>query len=304
MLKIVLMLYSPQEHDEDPARMVGFARAADEAGLYSLAMGEHLAMSADRENYPYGSATLGGLEARYLEPVATLGAFSAVTSRIRLSTSIMLAPLRPALLLAKQLAALDVLSHGRLEPALGLGWNKPEFDAMDLDFKARRRILLDSLGACRALWGEQPASFQSETVSFNELCSHPRPVQKRIPILLAMKPTQANAEQIAILGDGWETGPEDAENLGLMRQNVDLIRAAFSNAGRDPDSLMVRTYLPLTWKADGRLDVERSLDAAGPLVEAGVNQFIMAPFAFSKTTITVSEAERLIDEIGRVLPRY
>src|SRR5262245_60747822 len=119
MLKVTLMFGRTHElPGKDQAQIVDLARMADEAGLHGVALGEHVSLGARLDNYPYagGLRHPEGPATPYLEPVATLGAFAAATSRVRLSTGVLLAPLRPAVLLAKQLASLDVLSRGRCEP--------------------------------------------------------------------------------------------------------------------------------------------------------------------------------------------
>ena len=300
MLKITLMLYRPQDPpDGDPAKMIDLARAADDAGLHAVAMGEHVALGASLEDYPYKGGLRQGQDGCYLEPVATLGAFAAVTSRVRLSTSVMLAPLRPAVLLAKQMATLDVLSRGRLEPAFGVGWSREEYAALGVDFAARRRILRDNIAACRAIWGEQPAAFTSETIAFEGIYAMPRPVQARMPILVGLRASDANAALIAEVGDGWEAGPDDSRSVEALREGVAKLRAAFTAAGRDPQTLIVRAYLPLVRADDGELDLERSFAAAAPLTEVGVNRFVLSSGGFGRSTSTTAEFTRLIEKIGR-----
>ena len=120
MLKITMMLGSFDRllGESNMAQAIDIARIVDEAGLYAIAIGEHVSLSSSLEGYPYegGLRYAEGGRKPYLEPVALHGSFSAVTSRVKLSHCVMLAPLRPAVLLAKQLATIDVLSRGRLQP--------------------------------------------------------------------------------------------------------------------------------------------------------------------------------------------
>lgn len=271
MLKITLYI----GHADETPRPIEIARMADRAGLHGVAVGEHVALGSDLSHYPYEGGLAHGDAGRkpYLEPAVLNGAIAATTSQIRLSNCILLAPLRPAVLLAKQLASLDVISNGRCEPCLGTGWSREEYAALGVDYGRRRQILRDTLGACRALWENQPASFRSETVSFEGLFQMPQPVQKRIPILLGVKANERNAALVAELCDGWECGPDDARSLEKLREGSQVYREAFARAGRDPAGLIVRAHLPRHLTAEGRYDLERIFADVPAMCEAGVTEF-------------------------------
>ena len=97
------------------------ARLADDAGIDQLVMTDHLAIGTQVEKYPYGRFPFPA-EEPWPEPLTTLAAMAGATKRVRLGTGVLIAPLRPALLLAKTLATLDVLSEGRLDLGVGTGW--------------------------------------------------------------------------------------------------------------------------------------------------------------------------------------
>jgi probable F420-dependent oxidoreductase len=307
MVKITLMCGRFNElPGGDMAQAFDLARMAEETGLHGVALGEHVALGTQLDHYPYagGLRHPEGAKIDYLEPVAFLGGVAAVTSRVRLSNSIMLAPLRPAVLLAKQLATLDVLSRGRCEPVFGSGWSREEYRALGVDFSARRRILRDNIAACRVLWGEQPATFTSETVTFEGLHSMPRPIQKRIPILLGVKANEKNAPLIAELCDGWETGPDDSKSPAILREGVERLRQAFVDAGRDPKKLIVRAHIPIVWKGD-KIELERSFDGVPAALEAGVTQFALPmPVGYSKVLHTLADIGRYLDKAGRLAEQY
>src|ERR1700740_3021110 len=238
MLKITLYI----GHGDDTPRHIEIAKVVEKAGLYGVAMGEHVSLGSDLTNYPYAGGLAHGDAGRkpYLEPTVLHGAIASVTSRVRLSNCIMLAPLRPAVLLAKQLTTIDIISGGRGEPCFGPGWSRDEYASLNVDFGKRRQILRDNIAACRALWEDQPATFQSETVSFEGLYQMPQPIQKRIPIILGAKANEKNAALVAELCDGWETGPDDSGSLEKLREGWQIYREAFAKAGRDPANLMCR----------------------------------------------------------------
>jgi alkanesulfonate monooxygenase SsuD/methylene tetrahydromethanopterin reductase-like flavin-dependent oxidoreductase (luciferase family) len=231
MLKITMMLGSFDRllGEANMAQAIDVAKIVDDAGLYGIAIGEHVSLTSSLEGYPYAGGLRYGDQGRkpYLEPAVLHGSFAAATKHVRLSNCILLAPLRPAVLLAKQLATIDVLSRGRLQPVFGTGWSRDEYSSLNVDFTKRRQILRDNIGACRALWEAQPANFQSETVSFEGLYSMPQPVQKRIPIILAIKANEKNAALVAELCDGWETGPDDSKSIDKLKEGVQIYRQAF-----------------------------------------------------------------------------
>jgi len=272
MLKLTLYI----GHADETARPVAIAQMADRAGLYGVAIGEHVSLGADLTNYPYAGGLSHGDAGRkpYLEPLVWQGAVAASTKQIRISNCILLGPLRPAVLLAKQLTSVDVISGGRLEPCFGTGWSREEYASLNVDYPKRRQILRDNIAACRALWESQPATFASDTVSFRDLYQMPQPVQRRIPIYLGAKANEKNAALVAELCDGWETGPDDSKSLEKLREGSQIYRNAFEKAGRDPAELMVRAHLPMFMTADGSwFDLDRMFDHVAQMREAGVTEF-------------------------------
>lgn len=304
MLKLTLYI----GHADETARPVEIARMADQAGLYGVALGEHVALGSDLANYPYEGGLSHGDAGRkpYLEPTVVHGAIAALTSRIRISNCILLAPLRPAVLLAKQLTSIDVISGGRLEPCFGTGWSREEYASLNVDYSKRRQILCDNIAACRALWENQPATFHSDTVSFTDLYQMPQPVQKRIPILLGVKANEKNAALVADLCDGWETGPDDSKSLDKLREGSRIYRDAFARAGRDPASLMVRAHLPVFMRDDGKwFDLERMFGHVAAMREAGVTEFAAGVLGRLEGVFDSMETiERYIHELAEIAAKY
>ena len=302
MLKITMMLGSFDRllGPSNMAQAIDVARIVDEAGLYAIAIGEHVSLGSSLEGYPYqgGLRYADGGRKPYLEPVALHGSFAAATSRVKLSHCVMLAPLRPAVLLAKQLATIDVLSQGRLQPVFGTGWNRDEYASLNVDFSKRRQILRDNIGACRALWAEQPTTFHSETVSFERLYSMPQPVQKRIPILLAAKANERNATLVAELCDGWESGPDDSNSLEKLEEGVQTYRQAFAAVGRDPNELIVKSHLVPQRTDQDELDWDRTFSDVPAMLEVGVTDFACAMPIGMKAPISLAEIGRFMDQLA------
>jgi probable F420-dependent oxidoreductase len=304
MLKITMMLGSFDRllGESNMASAIDVAKIVDEAGLHAIAIGEHVSLSSSLEGYPYEGGLRYGDQGRkpYLEPAVLHGSFAAATSRVKLSNCILLAPLRPAVLLAKQLATIDVLSRGRLQPVFGTGWSRDEYASLNVDFSKRRQILRDNIAACRALWQEQPTTFRSETVSFEGLYSMPQPVQKRIPILLAAKANEKNAALVAELCDGWETGPDDSKSVDKLREGVSIYRHAFTAAGRDPNELIVKSHLfPQRAEQDElEVDWDKTFSKVPAMLEVGVTEFAIAMPIGMKAPLSLNDIARFMGELA------
>src|SRR5262249_62030061 len=121
---------------------------------------------------------------RLLDPVVSLTFLAAHTSRIRLATGVIILPQRQAVVLAKQLASLDVLSNGRLIFGLGVGWCEPEMRASGAAFGERGRIADDYLSAMRSVWTQSKLAYHGKYVAFEGVQAMPRPVQAPIPIVV------------------------------------------------------------------------------------------------------------------------
>jgi probable F420-dependent oxidoreductase len=273
--------------------VVEASRVADAAGIDQIAVPDHLAIGPRTDRYPYGRFPFPPDEP-WPEPLTLLAAMAGATRRIRLTTGVLIAPLRPALLLAKSAATLDALSGGRLDLGVGLGWQAEEFAATGVPFRGRAARLDDALRACRVLWSRAPASFASETVSFDELWCLPRPVQPGgIPIWLGVAPTERNLARIAELGDGWMPIDSDLAALGAV---VRALREAFAARGRDPGSLGVRANAPVATDARGRPDLERTLAELPALARAGAT---LAAFPLARFAREPAEVRPFLERLGQ-----
>lgn len=193
---------------------------------------------------------------------------ASVTSSVRLSTGILIAPLRPAPLLAKMVATLDTLSGGRVELGVGTGWQEVEFSSQGLDFAKRGRLLTDTVAACQALWGPSPASFESESMSFEDLWCEPKPAQAGgPPVLFSGTLTERNIGRIVSMGAGWI--PIMTAGLDDLAAGVELLGDRFVTAGRDRSELRSRGRLGLAADADGRPDLAATLERAADFADAG-----------------------------------
>jgi probable F420-dependent oxidoreductase len=265
---------------DDLAKLIEFAKRAEDAGVAQIAMTDHLVIGPRTDRYPFGKFPFPNDEP-WPEPIVTLAAMAGATQTIRLATAVLIAPLRSAPLLAKSLATLDALSGGRVDLGVGVGWQPEEFEAAGVPFEARGTRMDDVLRACRVLWREAPASFESPTVSFADLWCLPRPVQPEgLPIWFGVAPTPRNVARIVELGAGWVPVGTD---VGALRSGVRALRDAFAAAGRDPASLGVRANVPIAVGADGRVDLDRTLAEGFPqLRDAGATIAAVPIAAFAR----------------------
>jgi probable F420-dependent oxidoreductase len=263
----------------DFTKVVDVVAQADALGIDQMVMTDHVVMGTRTDRYPYGRFP-SPPETPWYEPIVALSAFAAVTSNIRLSTSVLIGPLRSAVLLAKQAATLDVISGGRLDLGVGTGWQREEYEASGVPFAGRGQRLEDQLRACQVLWRDAPASFASESVRFDDIYCRPAPAQAGgIPLWFGMAPSPRNAQRIAELGVGWLPITSEPE---AVAEGATRLRAAFVAAGRDPAELKIRAGLPLRMGDDKRPSFEKTLAGVDAMLDAGVTHVEVLPIMFCR----------------------
>jgi probable F420-dependent oxidoreductase len=209
----------------DPGTMVDVARQAEALGYESLWAGEHVALPSPRvPPSPLKPDT------KLVDPLIALSAVAAVTSRVRLGTGILILPLRNPVVLAKQVASLDVLSRGRFLLGIGVGALVAEFAAVGVPFEDRGQRADDYLDAVRALWSMSEPEHHGRFADFSGVDAHPRPVQEPVPVIVGGH-TQAAFRRAVEKGDGWYGFGIDVEET--KRCLEDLAEAA-RRYGRPP----------------------------------------------------------------------
>ena len=267
------------EHDW-PAT-VALARAMDAAGADRLVVSDHVVFGENFDAYadPSVGGTRGGRQptgpdGAWLEPLTALTAIAASTTRIRLGTSILLAALRRPAVLAKVLTTLDVISAGRVDIGVGVGWQREEYEACGLPFEGRGRLLDHTLEVCQALWTQQRAAYASSELEFNAIHQMPKPVQQGgVPLWISGTVNRAVARRIARFGTGWiPWGPAIVDLPG----SIAAMREAIRDAGGDPTDLQVQGTARIVRGDDGASDYEASMAVVPDLVAAGVTDFRIA----------------------------
>jgi len=277
-------------HGGDFRKVLELMRRADELGIDQMVITDHVVMGERTDRYPYGNFPVPP-DYAWFEPIVAMSAIAAATTRIRLATSVLISPLRPAPLLAKQAATLDVISGGRLDLGVGTGWQREEYEASGIPWPRRSQRLEDQLRACRALWTRSPASFTSETVSFDTIHCRPAPLQSPLPIWFGVAPTPASCRRIAELGQGYLPISQDP---AVIAEDVKKIKAAFMEAGRDPGELEVRVQLRPVMGSAGP-DLEATLAGVEPALEAGATVIEVLPIVFSRSA---RDVDRCLERIA------
>lgn len=302
---------------EDPGswnRLLRHAEVFDRAGFDRLAIPDHVVFGEQIEEY--GRPEIGGRsggrlpygpDGHFLEPLATLGVFAGLTSQIRLSTRIFLAALRRPAVLAKSLATLDVLSGGRLDLGVGVGWQRQEYEAAGLDFDARGRQLDHTLEVCQVLWQDIRAEYHSQELQFDAIHMMPKPLQPGgIPIWVSGTVNPRVVRRLIRFGSGWIPWGDDAGTAGIAR-----MRDALANAGRDLSDFQILGMLPVETTSDGAIDIERTMEAVPSLVESGVTDLSLSPQNVYNTPTTVGsflpipeDREQAIDYLSPVVSAF
>lgn len=253
--------------------------AADRAGIDRIVVSDHVAYGEDLEAYgdPKKGGSIGGkqptdADGNWLEPLTFLTAVGARTTRVRLGTAILIAALRRPVVLAKTLATMDVLTNGRIDLGIGVGWQKEEYDAAGLDFDARGRLLDHSMEVCRQLWSQRVANYDSPELRFERIHQMPKPRQVGgIPIWVSGTVNTRVVRRIASYGSGWiPWGPDGAD----LVNSIPRLRQLVTDAGGDP-GFGVQGHAPVVRDADGAMDIAATMNASAPMIEAGVTDLRM-----------------------------
>ena len=259
-----------------------FARAAEAAGFESLWVADHVVLP----DPPLPGRPMSP-DMRLLDAIVSLSFLAAHTSRIRLATGVIILPQRQAVVLAKQLASLDVLSNGRLIFGIGVGWCEPEMRATGAPFADRGRVADDYLAAMRALWTQPKPAHRGPHVAFEGVQAMPRPVQNPIPIVVGGRTPPAYRRAVT-QGHGWYGfGLDVAET----QKSVNALRDAEKKVSRP--AALGRLEISITPPG---LDVpdQALVDA---YTAAGVDRLILRP----RPDMDAPALERFAAETGRAL---
>jgi probable F420-dependent oxidoreductase len=254
------------------------ARIADAAGVDRLVVSDHVCYGEDLEAYadPKTGGTVGGKQptgpdGHWLDPLTVLSVVAGQTKTIRLGTNILIAALRRPVVLAKTTSTLDVLSGGRLDLGVGVGWQRQEYEAAGLDFDGRGRLLDHTLEVLQLLWTEQRAQYSSPELSFEKIHQMPKPLQAGgVPIWVSGTVNARVARRLVRFGSNWiPWGPAMRDVPSGIAQMRELVAAE----GGDLSTYGIVGSLPVVKDGDGNADLVATMDGVPALAEAGITDF-------------------------------
>jgi probable F420-dependent oxidoreductase len=266
-----------------------YVQTAEAAGFASLWASEHVVFFEDyAPTYPYAASGRPPMEAdtAMMEPLNLLSFIAAKTKRIRLGTGVFLLPQRNPVYTAKETATVDVLSGGRLDFGIGVGWLREEFEAVDVPFEERGARCDEYIEILKRLWTKDIAEFSGRFYELAPCIQKPHPVQRPHPPILVGGTSAPAIRRAARLGDGWV-----AINLTVAQVSEKLtsLRAQRQDAGLSMDgfrsTLMMVNY-PVTPS-----DLAEYRDA-------GIDQIVLPPMKADRILKTADDLMGLVDEIA------
>jgi probable F420-dependent oxidoreductase len=212
-------IFPTRDIGNDPAKIRDWAQAAEALGYAHIEVPDHVFGASARE----GWAPIYDEKDPFHETFVTLGFLAAVTTKIRLSSGILIAPQRQTGVIAKQAAEVDLLSGGRLRMGIGVGWNHVEYEALGADWKTRGARQAEQIQVLRRLWSEDMVTFSGRFHDLKGVNIVPPPVQRPIPIWLGGS-SDAVVKRAARLADGWmpiiAPDAQAEQKLGLLHDEL------------------------------------------------------------------------------------
>lgn len=288
----------------DARQLVDYGVFVEQLGYDSVWVWDHMLLGVE-PNFPI------------IDSLTVLTAIAARTDTIKLGTGILVLTLRNPIVLAKQLSSMDQLSQGRLIMGMASGWYKREFDAVGVPFEKRGKIMGENLEIINRLWTEEKVTGQYLAHNLSNAVMYPKPYQKpRMPLLIGGYVDKV-LQRAATVGDGWLTyfyRPED------FKKSWDKIRAFAKEGGKDPDTLLNASQLPIMvgssreavrdqmmewlnaeWDFPAHSDCSRDSAIMGSVDEcveqlrehlaAGVQKIIFVPYRYQREQIEIIARE-------------
>jgi probable F420-dependent oxidoreductase len=232
-------IFPQTEISTDLGAIRAFVQSIEQLGYDSIFIADHV-LGADPAVHRHPSLGRYSYKSVVHEPLTLMAYLAAITTRITLSTGILILPQRQTALVAKQAAEVDVLSGGRVRLGIGVGWNAVEYEALGQDFHNRGRRCEEQIAVMRALWTNDVVDFHGRWHDITHAGLNPLPVQRPIPIWLGVggrespRPPDAVLRRVGTLADGWCPNiPLNEDGQAIVAQ----VHAYAKDAGRDPADL-------------------------------------------------------------------
>jgi len=249
------------------------AATLERVGFESLWVSDHVVMPTTiHSRYPFASDgwPTWPADTPYYDCVVALAVIAAFTSRVDIGTAVMVLPLRHPVILAKQLASLDVISGGRVVLGVGTGWLAEEFEALGVPFGDRRARTQEWIGVLRECWQGRVGPMQGERCTIpHEVIAEPTPVH-RLPVLVGGH-GQRSLAMAGTLGDGWLAHQSAlAVDIEALRAGVEEVRATRERTGLDRDG--TRMVLRLIDSAGRAEEIAKVLPA---IANVGIDELVV-----------------------------
>ena len=221
----------------DPAFM---AKKAEDLGFESIWYAEHAAVPVHSDSpFPATGGEIPWTYSHFTDPYIALARASGATTKIRLGTGITLVPERNPLLLAKEIASLDLFSGGRFIFGIGTGWLKEETEMMGGDFEHRWTQTREAIEVMKELWTKDEAEYHGKYFDFPPVRSFPKPAQKPYPPIILGGMAKNVLRRVVTHADGWLPNRITPAEIEVSRKKLD---AMAEEAGRDPKSITISVY--------------------------------------------------------------
>jgi len=242
------VVFPQTEIGADVGAVRAYGQRAEELGYAHLLAYDHVVGADTSVHQPWNGPY--DVDTTFHEPLVLFGFLAAVTSRIELTTGIVILPQRQTALAAKQAAQVDLLTGGRFRFGVGIGWNAVEYEALDKEFTNRGKRLDEQIPLLRRLWTERAVTFEGTYERVTAAGIAPLPVQRPIPVWIgaASAPAYRRAGRLA---DGWFPQMSPGPKLDAALAEV---AAGAAEAGRDPSAIGLEGRV--NWKGDVDLLVE------------------------------------------------
>jgi probable F420-dependent oxidoreductase len=215
------------------------AKAVEDRGFESIFFPEHTHIPASRRTpFPRG----GELPREYshtIDPFVAMTMAAAATRKLKVATGICLVIERDPILMAKEVASVDLASNGRVIFGIGGGWNAEEMENHGTAFKSRWKLLRERMEAMKELWTKDEASYEGEFVKFDRVWCWPKPVQRPYPPILLGSHGPLGLKRVVRYCDGWL--PNAGRGVDLIKGIADLRRCS-EEAGRDPKTISITAF--------------------------------------------------------------
>ena len=271
---------------------IEIAQQAEDLGFDAVSVTDHIVMGKNLHKYPFGDFPLPS-EAPWYEPLSVLNMIGSHTSSIKLATAILITPLRNPALLAKTAATIDVISNGRLELGVGLGWQKEEFEAAGINFEDREEIFWETLDILKKFWSESPTSYKGKHFQFDDIWCNPKPIQgKEIPLLFGIKMNADNAKKVASVGDGWIP---IKTSRSFIKDGSSILSDAFEKVAKPKPR--IRGQLPTITNEQGYPDLDKTLEGFRKSYDSGLREIEFFPINFIQSAEDIKPTLEKISQL-------